>query len=366
MTTVEDSPEEQWANEITARVERGVNREFSSAQFARQVNEADVTSVEAFLRRVVGWGSATEFNAFLCPIDSCRRSLPTGVDPVACPYCMTDFIAADVRPTSEPFFRLTGTISRDIRWMVVIHGMNSRAPWQETFSWEIANQLKYSAPVLIYKYGWATVEVLLAPLHRKMARRLGERFRSAIEAARTAGRPDRPDVIAHSFGTRLFSLVLEDPAFSDLKFGRVITAGSIIRPDFDWDRHFNADRVEAVMNHVAAQDGSVPFAQWSIPGSGPGGKIGYTSRSVINVRNDGFGHSSFFELGNLTVLIGKNGLWRNFFTRPLQFLKPEGLFVKSDIWSAPSPWLIAVPRAIGFLIFCIFGILSWLRRCFDP
>lgn len=366
MTISEDSPEERWANEISSRVERGENREFSGVQFAHQVGEIDVARVVAFLRKVVEWGSATEFTVFVCPMDTCRRPLPNGVDPVACPHCRTDFVEADLKPITESFFRLTGTISRDIRWMVVIHGMNSRAPWQEVFSWEIANQLKYSAPVLIYKYGWATIEVLLAPVHRKMARKMGERLRSAIETARAMGRPDRPDVIAHSFGTRLFSLVLEDPTFTDLKFGRVITAGSIIRPDFDWERHFDDDRVEAVMNHVAAKDGSVPFAQWCIPGSGPGGKVGYMSRSVINVRNDTFGHSSFFELCNLTNLIGKNGLWHSFLTRPLQFFKPQGLFVKADGWNEPSPWLTAIPRALGFLIFCGVGVVSWLRRVVDP
>lgn len=366
MTTTGDFSEERWADEIISRVQRGDNLEFSSAQFARQLNEPDVARVEAFLRRVVSWESATEFTAFICPIDTCGLPLGIGVDPVACPHCRTDFTEADVKAIPRSFFRLTGTISRDIRWMVVIHGMNSRAPWQETFSWEIANQLKYSAPVLIYKYGWATVEVLFAPVHRRMARKLGERLRLAIEAARAAGRPVRPDIIAHSFGTRLFSLVLEDPVFADLKFGRVITAGSIIRPDFDWERHFSDDRLEALMNHVAAKDGSVPFAQWCIPGSGPGGKLGYTSQSVINVRNDTFGHSSFFEIGNLRGLIGKDGLWRSFLTRPMAFFKPQGSFVKTGGWDAPSPWLTAVPRALGFFTFCTVGILSWLRRLADP
>lgn len=366
MTTAEDSPEERWARELSCRVELGENIEFSAALLARQLGESDVVRLEAFLAKIVGWGSAIGFTAFICPVESCRRTLPNGVDPVACPYCKTNFVEADAKAIPEQYFRLAAVISRDIRWMVVIHGMNSRAPWQETFSWEIANQLKYSAPVLIYKYGWATVEVLLAPVHRRMARKLGERFRTAIEAARSMGRPDRPDVVAHSFGTRLFSLVLEDPGFADLKFGRVITAGSIIRPNFDWDRHLAEKRVEAVMNHVAAKDGSVPFAQWCIPGSGPGGKVGYTSREVINVRNDAFGHSSFFRPENLGGLIRKNGLWHSFLTRPLGPFRPEGSFVKEGSWKPPSLWLVAVPRILGFLVFVGVGIFSWLRRFVDP
>lgn len=56
----------------------------------------------------------------------------------------------------------------------------------------------------------------------------------------------------------LLSLVLDDPNFEDLNLGRVITAGSIIPPDFDWDRLIASGRVEAVLNHVGAKDTAVP------------------------------------------------------------------------------------------------------------
>lgn len=77
-----------------------------------------------------------------------------------------------------------------------------------------------------------------------------------------------------------------------------ITARSTIRPDFDWGRHVNSGRIEAVLNHVGAKDGSVPFAHYTIPGTGPGpgGKVGYTSGAAYNVRNRDFGHSNFFKI----------------------------------------------------------------------
>ncbi|EPJ76908.1 hypothetical protein CFII64_27413 [Pseudomonas sp. CFII64] len=105
------------------------------------------------------------------------------------------------------------------------------------------------------------------PLHRRLARRLGERIRIAIQQGTDSERPFRPDVIAHSGGTQLFSLILEDPDFHDLKPGRVIRAGSIVRPEFDWSRHIASGRVEAVMNHVVAKDSAVPLAQYTIPGA---------------------------------------------------------------------------------------------------
>jgi hypothetical protein len=138
--------------------------------------------------------------------------------------------------------------------MIVVHGMNTRAPWQEDFSWLVANKLKYAAPVLIHKYGWATIDVLVVRRHRQLARTLGARIRRAVEYARARGLTDAPDVLVHSFGSRLFSLIMNDEAFSDLNFGRVITAGSIIPPDFNWRSLIDEGRVEAVLNHMGGRD----------------------------------------------------------------------------------------------------------------
>lgn len=262
----------------------------------------------------------------------------------------------------ELFYRFPGEKSRDIRWMIVIHGMNSRATWQEEFSWQIANRLRYSAPVLIYKYGWATIEVLFKPFHRRLAKQLGTRIRIAIEQAKHSQRPPTPDIIAHSFGTRLLSLVLEDPEFEDLKFGRVITAGSIIRPDYDWDTLIADGRLEAVLNHVAAKDGAVPFAEYTIPGSGPGGKKGYGSKKAINIRNYDFVHSSFFLPDNLRNLISDNGLWHLFLTRPLAHFKPEGDFKLSSPWKPLPAFVRALLQMLLFLVFCLAYPFSWFRR----
>lgn len=188
--------------------------------------------------------------------------------------------------------------------------MNSRAKWQEEFSWQIANRLRYSAPVLIYKYGWATIDVLVCWLHRKLASRLGERMRIAIAQAEASQRPTRPDIIAHSFGTHLLSMVLTDPDFEDLKFGRVVTAGSIIRPDFDWDSLIENDRVEAVLNHVGGKDKPVLISQFVIPCTGPGGRVGYTANKAINVCIPTFKHSDFFLTENLRAQIAHGGLWQ--------------------------------------------------------
>ncbi len=361
-------PEVIWKAEIGRRIEQGDGLEFSLSQFARTVGaDENDRALRTFVSALVEAGAVCRIEAYRCPITKCGRTLSVAGAPYAmCPFCFTDYQQEGVEAFSETFYRLAGETSRDIRWMIVIHGMNSRAQWQEEFSWQIANRLRYSAPVLIYKYGWATIDVLVRWIHRRLARRLGERIRIAIAQAEAGRRPSRPDIIAHSFGTRLLALLLEDPKFSDLQFGRIITAGSIIRPDFDWDRHIESGRVEAVLNHVGARDAAVPLAQFAIPGTGPGGKAGYAARRVVNVRDADFGHSDFFKPEKLRTQIANNGLWHDFLTHPLESFSPEGRFAPDSTWKTAPRLLRAMTRSLGYFIFLLAAPFSWLRRQIDP
>jgi hypothetical protein len=67
------------------------------------------------------------------------------------------------------------------------------------------------------------------PRHAMLARQLSQRIRTAIAQARDNQIPEPPDVVIHSCGSQLFRLVLEIPEASDLRFGRVIAVGSVIR-----------------------------------------------------------------------------------------------------------------------------------------
>ncbi|MCA1494171.1 hypothetical protein I6F11_25030 [Ensifer sp. NBAIM29] len=367
MTTPEP-PESRWRKEIARRLEQGAGLEFSLAQFAHAVGGADGDKeLESFFGELVSSGAAIRIKAYRCPVSKCRRILhPAGAPYANCPYCHTDYEQEGEKVLVEDFYRLEGLNSRDIRWMIVIHGMNSRAKWQEEFSWQIANRLRYSAPVLIYKYGWVTIDVLVKWLHRRLAKQLGERIRIATEQAIESQRPPRPDIIAHSFGTHLLSLILENSDFEDLKFGRIITAGSIVRPDFDWEQQIASGRVEAVLNHVAAKDKAVPFAQYAIPGAGPGGRAGYATTAILNVRNMDFSHSDFFEPDNLRVLIADGGLWHSFLTHPLTHYRPAGSFVL-DRAGKPAPLVLrGLARTLGYVLFCLAAPFSWLRRYLDP
>lgn len=358
-----------WDAEIKKRLVSGNGLQFTLEQFASAVvGDPSSTQLEAYFNELVSDGRIEAIPAFRCPVEACKQVLPPeGAPYTQCPGCHADYQELGVEPVKALFYRLSGETSRDIRWMIVIHGMNSRAKWQEEFSWQIANRLCYSAPVLIYKYGWATIDVLVEWMHRRLAKTLGGRIQIAVEQAAASDRPSRPDIVAHSFGTRLFQLILEDSDFDDLSFGRVITAGSIIRPDFEWEPHINSGRIEAVLNHVAEKDSAVPFAQFSIPGTGPGGKLGYLDASVLNVRATGLGHSGFFETATLRSLIADGGLWHSFLTHPLATFEPGGSFkISPPKWKPALAIIRSVTRSLGIVVFVLIGPFSWLRRRFDP
>lgn len=362
-----DELERGWKAEIARRLEQGDGLEFTLEQFSVAVGTAaENEALKEFLNQTVDTGEAKKIETFRCPMPDCKKVLNlAGSSYSMCPYCSTDFPAEGVEVVAETFYRLVGETSRDIRWMIVVHGMNSRAKWQEEFSWQIANRLQYSAPILIYKYGWATIDVLVYRFHRMLASQLGQRMRIATAQAEATGRPSRPDIVAHSFGTHLLSIVLTDPDFEDLKFGRVITAGSIIRPDFDWDSLIEKGRVEAVLNHIGGKDMPVRIAQFAIPRTGPSGRCGYTASNAINVCMQTFKHSDFFLDDNLRALNADGGLWHNFLTHPLGHFAPEGRLGEVS-WRRASFVFRWPARCLGYLIFGVLGPFSWLRRLIDP
>jgi hypothetical protein len=281
-----------------------------------------------------------------CPNPTCRRIIDA--DDAAnrhCSHCETDFRETGDDPIEAVIYRGSTAVSRSVPWLIAVHGFNTRGPWQEDFSWRVANRFKYHAPVLIYKYGLVRFGVLFRWRHRVLAWRLGQQIRRAVIQARENQIEEPPDIIVHSFGSQLFRLVLEAEEFSDLRFGRVVAVGSVIRPDFKWSSYIRNGRIEAVLDQCGGGDWAVLFAQFTIPGTGPGGRHGFTDPAVINVRNDQYGHSTAFFEAELARNLARGGLWDRFLREPLaSFSDPTGF--------APAAWSP------------VYGLLRWLVHVF--
>jgi hypothetical protein len=356
----------KWSAALEKQRDRGQSLELDPQRFAQEMDEPWPNErMQAWLDQCVAAKELNLVEAFTCPNEGCGQLLNSAqVADGQCPNCHIEFAELGQEPQPVSRYRIAGLPSRDVHWMVIVHGMNTRGPWQEELSWRIANKFRYHAPVLIYKYGWTTIDVLAPLIQQGLAKELGRKIRSAVQYAAKSGIADPPDLVAHSFGTLLFSLLLRDREFDDLKFGRVITVGSIVRPDFDWGPYLEAGRIEAVLNHTAGKDIPVRVAQYIIPGSGPGGYVGYLDLTVTNVMSNDFVHSSALEEQQQSVLLANGGLWDRFLRYPQAGFRDVGQFRPSE-WKRASAITRCFGKGVGIAIFALALVPSGIRRLFD-
>jgi hypothetical protein len=357
---------------LIALLNSGQSREIDPKLFQVQLANAGIEADAALLLDAAAESAIVErIPVWRCPERVCGGIID--VDDIAnqaCPHCHTDFREAGDHPVEGIVYRSSMVVSRSVPWLIAVHGFNTRGPWQEEFSWRVANRFKHHAPVLIYKYGLVRFGVLFRWRHRALARELTQRIRKAVAYARKNQIEEPPDIVIHSFGSQLFRLVLEMSESSDLRFGRVIAVGSVIRPDFDWSSYTSSGQLEAVLCQCGAKDGAVPFAQFLIPNTGPGARHGFTDPVVINVRNGEYGHSTAFAEEELARNLDRGGAWDRFLREPIETFADPTKFQPSAWSPVPAPirfftrWLaILLLSAIALAVVLFFTRLLWSWLC---
>lgn len=198
-------------------------------------------------------------------------------------------------------------------------------------------------PVLVHRYGVARSGTIFRLCQREAARRFAERLRGLSD------RGQRPDIIAHSFGAWLVGHVLrQDPA---IRVGRIIMAGSVLRPDFDWARLISGGQVEAVLNHYGSRDLWAYVSDLFIPESGPAGFLGFTEcPGVFNRAEPGFRHTTFFLEGQIDEV--HRILWRPFLSMPVGRLRELTGPDSCRAWR-PRIWLLRANLARLLLLACL-------------
>lgn len=356
------------------------------SEFATTGLPGPEASALALLMRFASDGWVERQERHRCP--ECGEELDgQAITEQVCPICRKSFAKKGGVVDEVVFVRELGAV-RSVDWVVAIHGMNTTGAWQEAFSWKFSTTWGRSVPVAVYKYGFVVVGVVLAWRRRKFQRELRMKLAALQDEARAQGFFGNPDVIAHSFGTWLFGHLLQDELKRDeadrLQFGRVILAGCILRPDFDWKRIREAHLVEDVLNHYGTADRIVPLAHVTIIESGPSGRRGFDGDQVLNIQAVGFGHSDLFSIDKRT----ENGLtflsnsyqkyWRPFLTLPV-----TELATLPDRMDPQSPWgqfswplrgtlfpFLALPLVltVACLVAAWIGALLWhwqkLLSCF--
>jgi len=286
-----------------------------------------------------GWVAREERHR--CP--ECHADLSEqDVTAAECPHCREAYSENGGVTVETVFVRRLAPI-RSVDWVVAIHGMNTSGAWQEEFTWTVSTTWGRSVPVAVYKYGKVIASVLMTWRRHNLQRSLRDKLAALRHEARAQGYDGNPDVIAHSFGTWLFGHLLKDElarkSDDHLRFGRVILAGCILRPDFDWRSIKDEKLVQDVLNHYGTEDRVVPLAHATIRDSGPSGRRGFDGDQVINIRASGFGHSDVLSIdkrfdSDVTYLSNSyQRYWRPFLTLP-----QKELLNIPDRLNPPKPW----------------------------
>lgn len=260
--------------------------------------------------------------------------------------CGREFQDGEVPEASRVYVR-TGNRTRDVRWAITIHGMNTTGIWQQEFSWRLARLYGYSIPVGIYKYGNVRLAPFLSFLKRKQVRKFSAYIKKLNEEMRSDGAESRPDVIAHSFGTWLLAKAMTSEDAPNLPpLGRVVLTGSIVRPDFDWGDLIRKGRVESVLCHQARKDLPARISHWFIRDSGPSSVRGFNDRLYVqHVISTTFGHSDYFSGENIGAVLTDD--WTPFLTGPTL---PQHAFVAATSINEPDPWKPSRWRFVGVLL----------------
>lgn len=280
--------------------------------------DCEPKEIVALLERLVKDGLLSVQEAILCP--QCRQSLGSGeLERLLCGCGHT--LHEDNLPKITRNYWREGQRSRDLRWVITVHGMNTPGTWQQDFSWRLAQLYGYAIPVGLYKYGNIKVSPFVVYRQNRHRDQLLAYLRRLRDEMMINKYGERPDAIAHSFGTWLLAqAMLADKTADPIKLGRVILTGSIIRPDFEWSTLLQNGRVEAVMCHCGGRDVPVRIAHFFIPNSGPSGIYEFNDQDhVVHKFEKTFGHSDYFTKENLARVLRER--WAPFLTSPLETIK---------------------------------------------
>ncbi|MGH3402248.1 MAG: hypothetical protein ACRDRJ_06990 [Streptosporangiaceae bacterium] len=230
--------------------------------------------------------------------------------------------------------------------VLIVTGMGMRGAVEDDLRRRVERMFRPPIPVLVHRYGVARSGSLFRPGQRAATRRLTARLR---HLSVQEGRSGPVDVIAHSFGAWMIGQALrENP---DIRVGRIVMAGSVLRPDYDWNAVIARGQVEAVLNHYGSRDRWAFVSEFFIPDSGPAGYRGFVQcTGVFNRPEAGFRHHTFFQSDQIETV--HRTLWRPFLTRPATDLPAVVGPDVSQVWR-PRPWLLRANLLRALLLACL-------------
>jgi hypothetical protein len=173
--------------------------------------------------------------------------------------------------------------------VISLHGIRTHGVWQKTIT------------PLLSKKGW-TVHPLdygrfgLHKFCRAKARNAKiDWFRDEYTRIYDGTDPNRPSIIAHSFGTYIVAAALEK--YEAIRFNKIIFCGSIVDPNYPWLTILNNDQAKQVRNDYGRLDLWSKLADLAVSDAGPSGAEGFKTKDprIINKEFKKYKHSDYFN-----------------------------------------------------------------------
>lgn len=233
------------------------------------------------------------------------------------------------------------------RLVLIVTGMGMRGKVENDLRQRVERMFSPPVPVVVHRYGVARSGSVFRPCQRAATLRVTALLRGL--SPRHDGARGPVDVIAHSFGAWMVGQALrENP---DIRVGRIVMAGSVLRPDYDWSTVMARGQVEAVLNHYGSRDLWAFVSEFFIPDSGPAGYRGFgRCAGVFNRPEPGFRHHDFFESSHIDAV--HRTLWRPFLTRTAEELPAVAGPDISQAWRQRS-WLLRANLLRALLLVCL-------------
>jgi hypothetical protein len=328
-----------------------------------QLIGVSVSQAERILQALAGHALVARHEALVCTGDECGVTLNReSLEDRRCQTCGADL--DEYEPRLEIRYVLDRPRSRDVGWLVALHGVRTIGRWQEQLQWLIDREFRRTVPFRNWKYGRIVLSALIPALQRRLVWRFLAEMRDAkaeLHGVLRAGEAPSPDVIAHSFGTWIVAHALVEDA--SLRLGNVILVGSIIRPDWPWEQALERGQVAAVLNYCGDRDPWVRLAERFIPDAGPSGVIGFSRQDqrLVNILRPGGRHASAFAPESLALTF--DDVWRPFLANRRDDIDPTGHQLldpphwrrAAAIWRAPTYLLLA----LGFITGVLAAMFVW-------
>ncbi len=195
--------------------------------------------------------------------------------------------------------------------VISVHGIRTHGEWQKLFSAALSGSPSRTEPFDYGRYG--LFRFLAPPFNARLVDRFYNWYSSAVKGcpAVDLDRFDkRPSAVAHSLGSWIVGNAMLK--YEDVRFDKLVLAGSILPSDFDWATLFSRDQVSSVRNECGQKD---PWPGWAgrlAARAGTGGSKGFEwfGAGVENVRCEWFGHSDALMRGHIEKL------WLPFLSHP--------------------------------------------------